>query len=88
MTWKVNIDRHAIKQLKKLDKPAQKRVTDFLKSKIADCCNPRHTGKPLQGKLAGLWRYRVGDYRIICKLKDSEVTVLVLNIKHRKHVYS
>lgn len=88
MNWKVNIDRHAIKQLKKLDKSAQKRIIDFLKNKVADCGNPRHTGKPLQGKLAGLWRYRAGDYRIICKIKDREVLVLVLNIKHRKHAYS
>ena len=88
MTWKVTIDKHAIKQLKKLDKSTKKRIINFLKNKVDGHNNPRHIGKPLQGKLTGLWRYRTGDYRIICKLKDKEVTVLVLNIRHRKNIYS
>jgi mRNA interferase RelE/StbE len=78
---------HAVKQLKKLDKSMQKRIIDFLKNKISGCNNPRYLGKPLKGKLSNLWRYRIGNYRIICKIQDKEVLVLVLNIKHRKTAY-
>ncbi|MGD9108788.1 MAG: type II toxin-antitoxin system RelE/ParE family toxin [Gammaproteobacteria bacterium] len=78
---------HAVKQLKKLDKTEQKNIINFLNKKISGCSNPRYLGKPLKGKLSGLWRYRLRDYRIICKIQDDEVTVLVLNIKHRKNVY-
>jgi mRNA interferase RelE/StbE len=87
LIWKVRIDTHAVKQLKKLDKPIQKKIINFLNNKISGCNNPRYLGKPLKGKLSGLWRYRLGDYRIICKIQDYKVTVLVLNIKHRKNIY-
>jgi mRNA interferase RelE/StbE len=78
---------HAVRQLKKLNKSAQKRIIDFLNKKISGCNNPRYLGKALKGRLSGLWRYRIGDYRIICKIQDKEVLILVLNIKHRKNAY-
>lgn len=87
MTWKISFDMHAVRQLKKLDKHIQKKIIDFLQNKISGCNDPRYLGKPLKGKLSGLWRYRIGDYRIICKIQNKEVLVLVLNIKHRKNAY-
>jgi mRNA interferase RelE/StbE len=87
LDWTIKLDTHAIKQLKKLDKLAQRRIAVFLQKRLACCETPRNLGKPLVGRLSGLWRYRIGDYRIISKIKDREITVLVINIGHRKEIY-
>ncbi|OGT22426.1 MAG: addiction module toxin RelE [Gammaproteobacteria bacterium RIFCSPHIGHO2_02_FULL_42_13] len=87
MGWKIKLDQHAVKQLKKLDRTAQKRIVGFLSDRLLTAKTPRDFGKPLMGKLTGLWRYRVGDYRLICEINDKEVTVLVINIGHRKEIY-
>ena len=50
--------------------------------------NPRATGKALQGEFSGLWRYRVGDYRLICEIRENELVILVLEIGHRKNIYN
>lgn len=85
-TWRVDIDESAAKQLKKLDREISKRI--FLKLKeISNMDNPRQAGKPLTGNLSGLWRYRVGDYRIICEIQDQVLVVFVIDINHRKDVY-
>lgn len=73
----------AEKQLAKLDKPIQKRIKRYL----AEIENPRSRGKSLIGNLSGIWRYRVGDYRILCKIKDEELIILVLEVGHRKNIY-
>jgi mRNA interferase RelE/StbE len=87
LDWQIKLDTHAIKQLKKLDKFVQRRIANFLQKRLACCESPRKLGKPLVGKLSGLWRYRVGDYRIVCKIKDKEITVIVINVGHRKEIY-
>ena len=87
MGWKIKLDQHAVKQLKKLDRTAQKRIVGFLSDRLLTAKTPRDFGKPLMGKLTGLWRYRVGDYRLICEINEKEVTVLVINIGHRKEIY-
>ena len=87
MGWKIKLDQHAVKQLKKLDRTAQKRIVGFLSDRLLTAKTPRDFGKPLMGKLTGLWRYRVVDYRLICEINDKEVTVLVINIGHRKEIY-
>ena len=87
MDWKIKLDQHAVKQLKKLDRTAQKRIVGFLSDRLLTAKTPRDFGKPLMGKLTGLWRYRVGDYRLICEINEKEVTVLVINIGHRKEIY-
>lgn len=87
MDWIIDISATAAKQLKKLDKVAQKRIISFLRSKIECRHNPRRQGKALKGDKGELWRYRVGDYRIICRIEDETITVLVLEIAHRKEVY-
>ncbi|OGA53340.1 MAG: addiction module toxin RelE [Betaproteobacteria bacterium RIFCSPLOWO2_12_FULL_62_13] len=87
MAWTVEISAFAQKQLKKLDKPVAGRILDWLQERIEGCKNPRHFGEPLKGELAGLWRYRVGDFRVICEIQDDRLVVLALSVGHRREVY-
>jgi mRNA interferase RelE/StbE len=75
------------KQLKKLDKVGQKQITEYLSKNIEGTENPRSFGKALVGNHKGLWRYRVGDYRIICDIQDEGCIVLALETAHRKGIY-
>lgn len=87
MVWKIEFDSDVVKDLKKISKPEQNKILKYLSEKIANLEDPRSTGKPLKGSLGGLWRYRVGDYRAICKIEDKSITILVLGVAHRKNVY-
>ena len=87
MVWKIEFDSDVEKDLKKLGHTAQKRIFRFLKEKILTTDDPRNLGKALTGKLSGLWRYRVGDYRVIAKIEDDHFVVLVVHVGHRKNVY-
>ena len=87
MAWRIEITRTAEKQIKKLDRVAQTSLLRFLRERIQDADNPRQLGKPLHGDKGGLWRYRIGDYRLICDIQDEKITVLVLRVGHRKDVY-
>ena len=87
MGWTVEITEFAERQLKKLDQQVRNRILDYLHERIEGCKNPRHFGEPLKGGRAGLWRYRVGDYRIICDLRDDILVVLALAVGHRREVY-
>lgn len=74
--------------MRKLDKQAARRILDFLDGRIAGQHNPRDTGKALTGNALGVyWRYRVGDFRIICDIRDGELCVLVIQIGNRREVY-
>jgi len=84
--WTVSVSDVAERQLRKLDRPIQRRILDWLDDRIEACKNPRHFGEPLKGDLAGLWRYRVGDYRILCEIREQEVVVLVLSVGHRRQI--
>jgi mRNA interferase RelE/StbE len=85
--WKIEITRGAEKQIKKLDRTAQAAILRFLRERLHSAENPRQWGKPLHGEKGGLWRYRIGDYRLICDIQDEKITVLVLRVGHRKDVY-
>ena len=87
MAWTVEISDVAERQIRKLDRPIQKRILDWLGDRIEGCKNPRHFGEPLKGDYANFWRYRVGDYRILCDVQDEILVVLVLTIGHRRRVY-
>lgn len=76
----------ALKQLKKMDKQVSKRILDYMDD-IAKLENPRERGKMLVGNLIGFWRYRVGDYRVLCKIKDNELVITVVDVGHRREVY-
>lgn len=87
MAWTVEVSAFAQKQLGKLDKPVAKRIVDWLEDRIEGCKNPRHFGEPLSGEMAGLWRYRIGDFRVICEIRDQRLVVLALSIGHRREIY-
>lgn len=87
MAWTVEISNIAEWQLQTLDRSIQKRILDWLDDRIDGCKNPRHFGEPLKGDLAGFWRYRIGDYRVLCEIQDEMIVVLVLAIGHRREIY-
>ncbi|MFZ2171506.1 MAG: type II toxin-antitoxin system RelE/ParE family toxin [Methylococcaceae bacterium] len=85
--WQIKLKDSAAKSLKSLDTSAKQRIERFV-DQLSETDNPRSHGKALQGKkYAGLWRYRIGDYRLICQIKDNELIILLLEIGHRKDVY-
>ncbi|MDD1625991.1 MAG: type II toxin-antitoxin system RelE/ParE family toxin [Methylococcaceae bacterium] len=87
MQWTVRLSETALKTLEKINKPEQLRIRQFIKDNLANLDNPRSMGKALQGNLKGLWRYRVGNYRLVCQIYNSELIVMVLEIGHRKDIY-
>ena len=87
MAWTLRFAETALKQLGKLDKPTADQITRVLQEKVAKSANPRAFGKALTGELKGFWRYRIGDYRVICELKDRELVILALAIGHRRDIY-
>jgi len=87
MAWKVEVSPVAHKQLEKLDKPIARRIFKFLYERVETLDDPRQIGERLQGTLSEFWRYRVGDYRIICSLEHDRLVVLVLRVGHRREVY-
>lgn len=87
MTWKIEYSDKALKALKRLGRQTAERILNAMEQKTARSGNPRHDGKPLSGRLAEYWRYRIGDYRVICLIQDDVMTVLVVDIGHRGDVY-
>lgn len=87
MACTIEYSETARKELRKLDKTAARRIVDFMDERIAASDDARELGKALQGPLGDLWRYRVGDYRILCDIQDGVLTVLVLQIGNRREVY-
>ena len=88
MVWKVNFDDKALKVLKKLDKSIAIRIVDFIENRLAVSNNPRIFGAALNGSVLGsFWKYRVGDYRIIVSIHDTELIINVVKIGNRKEVY-
>ena len=85
--WTIEFDPRAQRELDKLDKPVARRISKFLYERIAGLDDPRKIGERLQGTLREFWKYRVGDYRIICSLEQDRLVVLVLRIGHRRQVY-
>ena len=79
--------KEALKDLKKLDNSVARVIFAWLKKNVDGCSDPRAHGKGLTANRSGQWRYRVGNYRIICKIEDEKVIVLVLTIGHRSTVY-
>ena len=85
--WAVEYSEKALRQLRKLD-PNQRRILlAWIDKNLQGCQDPRSMGKALSGDLSDQWRYRVGDYRILCDIQDERLVVLALNIDHRSRVY-
>ncbi len=87
MKYRVIFSEAAKKQLKKLDKHISALILGWIEKNLEGCEDPRQHGKSLTGDKSGQWRYRIGDYRIICEIIDEEITILVLEAGHRKNVY-
>ena len=87
MAWRIEFTDRALRQMKALDPQMKRQVFRYLQERIVGDEDPRRFGKALTGDLLGLWRYRVGDHRVVCQLKDAELLVLVLKVAHRRSVY-
>jgi mRNA interferase RelE/StbE len=88
LAWTIVYSEPAKKSLAKMDVQLRSRLTEFLRERVAKLENPRSLGQALQGsKFGEYWRYRVGDYRIICEIQDKKLIVLVLRIGHRREIY-
>lgn len=86
MVWTVKFDKRAAKEFKSIAAMDKIRILKTLKA-LEESTDPRQTGKALKGDFAGLWRYRVGDYRLICRIQDTDIEILVLRVGHRKNIY-
>jgi mRNA interferase RelE/StbE len=88
MASKIELSAQATRELDKLDPPQLKRILKFLNERLAPLENPRSIGQALRGsELGEFWKYRVGDYRLICRIEDQRLLILVLHIGHRREVY-
>ncbi len=87
MGWTIDYSNTAREQLRKLDKSLARRIVNYMDERIATLENPRNAGKPLVGALGGLWRYRIGDCRVICDIQDGALRILVVRLGNRSDVY-
>jgi len=88
MAWRIEFSADAVRQIDELDKQIARRIDKFLLERLASLENPRSIGNALQGSQFGeFWRYRVGDYRIICRILDERLVVVVVALGHRKEIY-
>ena len=86
MTWSVEWDERARKELRRLDPGVQRQILEYVRDRVATD-DPRRFGRPLRGTMHGLWRYRIGSYRPICQIEDGRLVVLVVAVAHRRHIY-
>jgi mRNA interferase RelE/StbE len=88
LTWRIEFDPAAFDDLAQLDRGVQRRILKVLRERIAPLEDPRSLGEALHGKEFGrFWKYRIGDYRVICDIQDKVIRILVLRIGHRREVY-
>ena len=87
MTYSVETTARFDKEFKKLDRYTQRMLKSWIKKNLVGCSDPRLHGKGLTANRAGQWRYRIGDYRLICEIKDNELIILALTIGHRREIY-
>ncbi len=85
--WTILFSDLALKTLKKMDQADASLILGYLEKKLENCSNPRLFGKALSADHKGKWRYRVGDYRILCLLEDENILIIVIAIGHRKDIY-
>ena len=87
MAWTIRFDPRFEHDLRKLDKSVQRRIVTYLEQRVATASDPKNFGKALSYELAGHWRYRVGDYRIICRFEDAGPVIVAVSVAHRSVVY-
>lgn len=77
----------ALKELKKLDRHISLMITSWIRKNLENSENPRQYGRALVANHSGKWRYRIGDYRLLCEIQDEKITILVVTVGHRREVY-
>lgn len=87
MKYSVEYTLQAVKQLKKLDVYTRKLILSWIEKNLVDCEDPRIHGKSLTANRSGQWRYRIGDYRVIARIQDDKVLILILEVGHRREIY-
>lgn len=88
MKYKVEFTERALKDLKKLDRHTAALILGWVRKNLEGCENPRAHGKGITANKSGYWRYRVGDYRLLAEIEDKKITILILNIGHRREIYN
>lgn len=86
--YKIIATKDFLKSLKKLDKETPKLIKKYIEKNITNSVNPKLKGKPLRYDLSQYWRYRIGDYRIICEIKEDEIIIILIDVGHRKNIYT
>lgn len=87
MNYQIRTTNRFDREFSKLDKYTQRMIKAWINKNLIDCDNPRVHGKGLTANRSGQWRYRIGDYRIICEIKDDALIILALTVGHRRDVY-
>lgn len=87
MAWQIEFHPDAVKELKQLDRAAAARTVKTLETRIAVLDDPRALGAALTGEHSGYWRWRIGDYRVIARIEDARIVILVVRVGHRREVY-
>ena len=87
MKYSVETTARFDKEFKKLDRYTQKMIKAWIEKNLVGCENPRAHGKALTANRTGQWRYRIGDYRLICLIKDNELIILAMTVGHRREIY-
>lgn len=87
MAWRIEFLPDAVKELKKLDRSVARRIITTLEERIATLDDPRTLGSALTGDHAGYWRWRIGDYRVVARIEDERVVIIVVRVAHRREVY-
>ena len=87
MAWTISPTRRFERELARLDRSVQRKILAYLEMRVAPADDPRKLGKALGYNLSGFWRYRVGDYRILCQIEDAQLVVVAVSVEHRSTVY-
>ena len=85
--YSVEYTKQALKALEKLETDIKEKIIEWIETNLQGCENPRLYGKALQGQLKGKWRYRVGDYRVVARIEDDKVLIMILDADHRRQIY-
>ncbi|WP_276870470.1 MULTISPECIES: type II toxin-antitoxin system RelE/ParE family toxin [Fournierella] len=87
MTYQVEVTTRFEREFKKLDRYTQRMIKSWIDKNLVNCADPRQHGKALTANRSGQWRYRIGDYRLICQIQDQELIILALSVGHRREIY-
>lgn len=88
MSYNVQYSKQAIKELKKLDRFTRQMIYSWIDKNLSNCEDPRQHGKALTANRKGQWRFRIGDYRLICDIQDDKLVILALTVGHRRDIYN